>query len=122
MFIATVVCSALLGLAFLGSGLMKAIGKPDVVEGLGRLEVSPPLVRAIGALEVAGAVGALVGLAVPWLGIAAAVGLALLMIGAIGFHARAGDYSDPKLRGPAFMPIVLLLLAAATAMSRFLSI
>lgn len=122
MFIATVICSALLALAFLGSGAMKALGKPEIVEGLGRLGVSPPLVRIIGLLELAGAAGLLVGFAVPWLGISAAVGLGLLMIGALGYHLRAGDYRDPKLRGPAFMPVILLLLAAASVVLRALTI
>lgn len=121
MFIITILCSALLAIAFLGSGSMKAIGKPEIVEGLGRLGVSPPLVRTIGVLELAGAVGVLVGLAVPWLGIAAATGLGLLMIGAIGFHMRAGDYSDPKFRGPASMPLILLPLAAATVVLRLIT-
>jgi uncharacterized membrane protein YphA (DoxX/SURF4 family) len=83
--------------------------------------VSPPLVRVIGALELAGALGALVGLAVPLLGVAAAIGLAMLMEAAFSFHLRAGDYRDPKLRGPAFMPIILFLLAAATTVLRIVT-
>lgn len=122
MFIAAVMCSVLLGIAFLGTGFMKATGKPDVVEGLRRLDLSPFMVRTIGILELAGAAGLFAGLAAEWLGVAAATGLGLLMIGAVGFHVRAGDYTDSQWRGPAIMPVILLLLAAATAALRFLSV
>ncbi|MDH6627708.1 hypothetical protein M2271_005537 [Streptomyces sp. LBL] len=51
------------------------------------------------------------------LGIAAAVGFAITMAGAIGFHAKAGDYADPKTRGGAMAPFVLVLLAVAAAVT-----
>ncbi|TDE11469.1 DoxX family protein [Jiangella asiatica] len=118
MFVATVICSVLLALAFAGTGVGKASGKADIVDGLGRLGVSPPLVRVIGLLELGGAAGVAVGLAVAWLGIAAAIGLAALMIGAITTHLRAGDYGEPTRRGGALMPVALLLLAVATLVLR----
>lgn len=118
MFIATVISSGLLALAFAGTGVMKATGTKEVVDGLGRLGVRPLLVRLIGLIELAGAVGTLVGLALAWLGVAAAGGLAMLMAGAISYHARAGDYRDPKLRGSAVMPVALLLLAIITVALR----
>ena len=49
------------------------------------------------------------------LGKAAAVGFAALLIGAVGSHAPAGDYADPKLRTQAMTPAVLFLVSAATA-------
>jgi hypothetical protein len=52
--------------------------------------------RGIGVLEVAVVVGPAVGLAVPVLGIATAVGLFLLLIGAIGTHARSPDLSNAR--------------------------
>lgn len=55
------------------------------------LRVDLPLYRAIGSLELLAAAGLLAGLVFLPLGIAAAAGLVLLMIGAIGYHVRAGD-------------------------------
>jgi hypothetical protein len=45
----------------------------------------------IGALELGAVAGMLVGLSWPPIGVAAAIGSALLLLGAIGFHARASD-------------------------------
>ncbi|MEE1799472.1 hypothetical protein PUR57_12435 [Streptomyces sp. JV176] len=39
------------------------------------------------------------------LGIAAALGFAAITAGAIGFHAKSGDYSDPKTRGSSMAPV-----------------
>jgi uncharacterized membrane protein len=71
----------------------------------------------VGLAEVAAAVGLVIGLFWRPLGVAAAVGLVVLFIGAIGFHAKAGDYSDPKLRTQAMVPIVLALVSAAAAVT-----
>jgi hypothetical protein len=57
--------------------------------------------------------GLIVGLFWRPLGIAALVGFAALLIGAVGFHARAGDYADSKLRTQAITPIALFLVSAA---------
>lgn len=121
MFIIAAILSVVLAVAFAGSGVTKATGRPQMVAGLGRLGVSPGLTRTIGGLELAAVAGLLIGLAVAWLGVAAALGLALLMAGAISYHLRAGDYRDPRWRGPALMPPALLLLAAATAVLRALA-
>jgi hypothetical protein len=122
MFVVAVVLSCLLAVAFLGTGVMKVTGQAQIVEGLAHLGVSSGLTRLIGTLEVAGAAGMLVGLAVGWLGVAAAAGLFLLMVGAVGYHVRAGDYKDPKYRGGAIMPIVLIVLSAVTGIFRLLTI
>jgi hypothetical protein len=116
------VLSILLAISYLGSGGMKVLGQAKIIEGLDKLGVSRNLSRVIGALELAAAAGLLLGLVIGWLGAAAAIGLVLLMAGAIVFHVRAGDYADPKLRGPALMPVFLLLLSAATAALRILTL
>ncbi|WP_308297246.1 MULTISPECIES: DoxX family protein [unclassified Streptomyces] len=41
------------------------------------------------------------------LGIAAAVGFGITMIGAVAFHAKAGDYANAATRGNVMAPIIL---------------
>jgi uncharacterized membrane protein YphA (DoxX/SURF4 family) len=92
MFIATLVVSALLALAFLGAGFGKVTGpEPKVAEMAGHVGFSARSYRGIGALEIAGAAGVLIGLYFAPLGIAAAIGLALLMAGAVIAHIRVKD-------------------------------
>lgn len=122
MFVGAATLSILLAVSFLGSGGMKVFGHTGIVEGLNHLGVSRALGRVIGALEIAAAFGLLIGLAFGWLGVAAATGLVLLMVGAVIAHVRAGDYTDPKLRGPAIMPAVLMVLSVAAALLRLLSL
>ena len=116
MSIATIVLSALLALAYLGSGSLKLVGAKQSLQMRDQLRVGAQLWRLVGALEVAGALGLAVGLVVPVLGIAAAVGLALLMVGGIGAHARAQDLRNA---GPAAL---LLVLAVVTVVVRVASI
>src|SRR6267154_360427 len=98
MHIATIVLSALLAVAFLGSGGLKIVGAKQSLEMRDQLRVGAQLWRVVGALEVAGGLGLAVGFVVPALGIAAAVGLALLMVGGIVAHVRAQDLRNA---GPA---------------------
>jgi hypothetical protein len=77
--------------------------------------LSTGLIRFIGLSEVSAGVGLILGLIWRPLGIGAAVGFAALLIGAIGFHAKAGDYSDPKIRMQAMLPFVLFVVAAVAA-------
>ena len=116
MFIATIVLNVLLAAAFLGSGGAKLAAAKQSIKIRDRLGVAAGLWRGIGVLEVAAAVGLAVGLAVPMLGIAAAVGLVLLLIGAIGAHARSHDLSN------AVTALALLLLTIAAAIMRLASI
>ena len=109
MHIATIVLSALLAVAFLGSGGLKIAGAKQSLEMRDQLRVGAQLWRVVGALEVAGGLGLAIGFVVPVLGIAAAVGLALLMVGGIASHARADDLRNA---GPAAL---LLVLSAVTA-------
>ncbi|WP_328767027.1 DoxX family protein [Streptomyces sp. NBC_00286] len=106
------------GVATLAAGAPKALLKGDVSAGLqSHMGLSAGLVRSIGLAEVAAAVGLIVGLFWQPLGIAAAIGFALTMVGAVGFHARAGDYADPATRGNAMTPFALIALSVATAVT-----
>lgn len=116
MFIATIVLSALLAVAFLGSGGLKLVGAKQSLQMRDQLQVGAQLWRLVGALEVAGGVGLAVGFVIPVIGIAAAVGLALLMVGGIVAHARAQDLRNA---GPAAL---LLMLAVVTVVLQVASI
>jgi uncharacterized membrane protein YphA (DoxX/SURF4 family) len=109
MSIAIIVLSALLAVAFLGSGGLKLAGAKQSLQMRDQLRVGAQLWRVVGALEVAGAVGLAAGFVVPVLGIAAAVGLALLMVGGIVAHARAQDLRNA---GPAALLVVLAVVTA----------
>jgi uncharacterized membrane protein YphA (DoxX/SURF4 family) len=109
MSIAIIVLSALLAVAFLGSGGLKLAGAKQSLQMRDQLRVGAQLWRVVGALEVAGAVGLAAGFVVPVLGIAAAVGLALLMVGGIVAHARAQDLRNA---GPAALLAVLAVVTA----------
>lgn len=115
MFIATIALSVLLAAAFLGSGAAKLAGAKQSIAIRDRLGVAAGLWRAVGILEVAAAAGLAAGLGVPVLGIAAAVGLVLLLIGAIGTHARSHDLSN------AIPAVGLLLMTVAAAITRLAS-
>ncbi|MEV7287077.1 DoxX family protein [Streptomyces sp. NPDC093252] len=118
MYIAAATLSVILALASAAAGGPKALLKGDVPAALqSHMGLSAGLVRFVGAAEVAAAGGLVAGLFWQPLGIAAAAGFALVMLGAIGFHARAGDYADPALRGNALAPVALAVLAVATAVT-----
>jgi uncharacterized membrane protein YphA (DoxX/SURF4 family) len=112
MSIAIIVLSALLAVAFLGSGGLKLIGAKQSLQMRDQLRVGAQLWRLVGALEVAGALGLAAGFVLPVLGIAAAVGLALLMAGGIVAHAHAQDLRNAA---PATL---LLIVAVATVVVR----
>jgi hypothetical protein len=108
--IAKVVVTALLA-AILGfAGLIKVLGVQQSLTIRDHLGVEPVHWRAIGALELAAVAGVLAGLAWWPIGVAAAVAAALLLLGAIGFHARASDSAADT--APA---VIGLGLAVATA-------
>jgi uncharacterized membrane protein YphA (DoxX/SURF4 family) len=110
MNVAVTVLSALVAIAFLGSGAVKLAGAKQSLEIRDQLGVGAALWRLIGALEIAGGVGLAIGLKLPILGIAAAVALSLLMVGAIATHARASD-----LRHSAPAALLLALAVAIVA-------
>jgi uncharacterized membrane protein YphA (DoxX/SURF4 family) len=118
MTIAAISLSILLALASLGAGAPKALLKGDVpVQLQQHLNLTPGLIRFIGLAEVAAAAGLVIGIWWRPLGIAAAIGMAVLLIGATGFHAKAGDYADSEKRGGAMAPILLALIAIGAAVT-----
>ncbi|MGW0874159.1 DoxX family protein [Streptomyces sp. NPDC002740] len=122
MFISAAVLSVLLAVVALSAGLPKALLKgsiPAQLQTPGGL--SAPLVRFIGLAELGAAAGLLTGLFLQPVGIAAATGFGLLLVGAVGFHAKAGDYADPKTRGNAMAPVILTAVAVAAATTLALS-
>jgi uncharacterized membrane protein YphA (DoxX/SURF4 family) len=117
MNITAAILSILLAFVALAAGAPKVVLKGTSAQLQSHLGLGAGLVRLVGLAEVAAAVGLVIGLFWRPLGVAAAVGLVVLFIGAIGFHAKAGDYSDPKLRTQAMVPIVLALVSAAAAVT-----
>ncbi|MDH6432508.1 hypothetical protein M2158_000985 [Streptomyces sp. SAI-144] len=118
MYITAAVLSVLLALVSLAAGAPKALLKGDVSAGLqSHMGLSAGLVRFVGLAEVAAAGGLIIGLFWQPLGIAAAIGFTITMIGAVGFHAKAGDYADPATRGNAMAPIILTAVSVATAVT-----
>ncbi len=87
------ITTGILVIAMTGIGGMKLVGNKDGIEQAKRLGYDKIRIP-IGIAEVAAAAGVLIGAAftdLEWLGIAAAAGVILMMIGAAGFHIRAGD-------------------------------
>ena len=112
------VLQSLLALAFLAAGTIKVSQPKEKLEPtMGwAADFSQPMVRFIGAVEILAALGlvlpAATGIA-PVLTPLAASGLAIVMIGAIGIHARRRE--SPMI----VVNAVLLLLAAVVAWARF---
>lgn len=107
MQIAAVVLSLLLALAMAGSGVMKLLRAPQMIENMRAVHVTVPQMTVLGVLEVAATVGLVIGLFWWPLGVAAAIGAVLYFAGAVVAHLRA---SERNLVPAA----VLLLLAVAT--------
>ena len=103
--------SVVAALVFLLAGGQKLMMRPRVSTNLRRLGVGSALTRVIGILEIAGAAGLIAGIWVAPLGIAAAAGLICLLIGALVYHARAGDFSNRERRTEALAPGALLVVA-----------
>lgn len=111
MLITTAALSVVAALVFLLAGGQKVLMRPRVSTNLRRLGVGPALTRVIGILEIAGAVGLIAAIWVAPLGIAAAAGLICLLIGALVYHARSGDFSNRERRIEALAPGALLVVA-----------
>lgn len=112
MVIGIAVLSSVTAFVFVLAGAQKVLLRPRVATNLRRLGVGPALTRAIGILEIAGAVGLTAGIWSAPLGIAAAAGLICLLIGALIYHVRAGDYRDRARRAEALAPGLLLIVTA----------
>ncbi|MFD9283969.1 DoxX family protein [Streptomyces mirabilis] len=80
-----------------------------------------PLARFIGLAELAAAAGLLAGLFWQPIGVAAALGFAVVLVGAIGFHVKSGDYANPETRGNAMAPAILTIVAIAAAVTLVLA-
>ncbi|MFI8183337.1 DoxX family protein [Actinacidiphila glaucinigra] len=117
MYTAAVILSVLLALVFLAAGAPKVQLKGPVPDGLIDKGLGSGLVRFVGIAEVAAAVGLGVGIWWQPLGIAAATGTVVVLIGAISFHVKKGEYGDSATRNAAVTPIVLLPVAVATALT-----
>ncbi|MFI0509462.1 DoxX family protein [Streptomyces sp. WSLK1-5] len=115
MYIAAVILSALLAVFSLAAGAPKAQLKGDAPEGLVAKGLTPGLVRFIGLSEVTAALGLVSGIWWQPLGIAAAVGLVVLLLGAIAYHAKWGDYADSSSRNAAMAPVAFCLISASAA-------
>jgi uncharacterized membrane protein YphA (DoxX/SURF4 family) len=117
MFVATLVFTILLAVAFAFAGGSKLAGVQQMRDSATHLGFSFPAYQRIGALEVLGAAGLLIGLWFAPLGIAAAAGLVLLTIGAVYFHIKAKDpakiYAFPVVF--VVFSLVALVLRAVTA-------
>jgi uncharacterized membrane protein YphA (DoxX/SURF4 family) len=123
MYIAAAILSILLAAVALAAGAPKAVLTGSTPAQLqSHMGLSPGLVRFIGLAEVSAAAGLIVGLFWQPLGIAAAVCFAVLLIGAIGFHAKAGDYANAKTRSQAMAPIVLAFVSIAAAVTLTLTL
>lgn len=123
MYVTAAILSVLLGLAALGAGVPKILLKGETPAHLQKdMGLSEGLIRFIGVAEVSATAGLVIGLFWQPLGVAAAIGLIALFIGAVGFHARAGDFGDSKRVIGGVIPIVLGLISLATAITLSLSI
>lgn len=100
--------SALLALAFVGSGAMKLTGNPELVANFARWGYPGGFIYVIGAVELIAAVGLLV----PRLAGYAATGLVAVMVGAVGTHLLHAEW------GPAIAPLVLLVGTTLVARAR----
>ncbi|ANJ12031.1 MULTISPECIES: DoxX family protein [Streptomyces] len=115
MYIAAVILSALLALVSLAAGAPKAQLKGRVPDELVAKGLGPGLVRLTGLAEVAAAAGLVAGIWWQPVGITAAAGLLVVMLGAVRYHAKWGDYADAEARGAASAPVLFALVAVAAA-------
>ena len=114
MFIATVIVSALLAVALLGSAAGK-FRRNEIALKISKTTGWPEnLLWALGVLEVAGAAGLITGLFWWPLGVAAATGVTLYFVGAVISHLRVRDRE--------WQPAVVMgLIAVAVVALRILS-
>lgn len=87
------ITTALLVLIVGGIGTMKLVGNKGAIEQSVRLGYDK-IFLPIGIAEVLTVIGVLIGAAftdLEWLGAAAAIVIIVMMIGAAGYHIRAGD-------------------------------
>lgn len=103
----------LLAAAMAAVGVGKLRDDKTQVENWQRLGLPDNLFKVVGGLQVLSVPGLIIGLLTDgdnaeWLGFLAALGLLILMVGAVGAHARARDAIQEML--PAIGMIVLAVL------------
>jgi uncharacterized membrane protein YphA (DoxX/SURF4 family) len=118
MNVALWIVQGLLAFAFIASGALKVFAyekyKAMSEKKNGPTGPSRGLITFIGMAEIAGSLGIVLPMATniaPWLSPWAAIGLALIMLLAIGFHARRHE--------SVAVPVVLFLLAGFVVFGRF---
>lgn len=110
-----IVLSAIAALVLLAAGAQKILLRRSVTVPMRRLGAGDGLTRLIGFLELAGASGLVAGNWLRPLAWAAVIGLMALLLGAIAYHLRAGDYRDGQHRTSAAAPVVLLAVVGSIA-------
>lgn len=110
MTIAAGVLAALIALACILTGAPKVVGAAVMRTRAEHVRVPFAFYRVIGVLELLAAAGVIVGMWFPLLAALAAGGLVLLMIGAVGAHARVGD------RVAGMLPAIVVGVVAAAAL------
>jgi uncharacterized membrane protein YphA (DoxX/SURF4 family) len=118
MNLALWIVQGLLAFAFIAAGAMKvfAYKKYNAMSEKKNGPTGPSrgLITFIGMAEIAGSLGIVLPMATniaPWLGPWAAIGLAIIMLLAIGFHARRHE--------SVAVPVILFLLAGFVVFGRF---
>ncbi len=112
--IAATILEALLGLAFLGAGILKLLGAETAVKNFDSWRLPQWFRPIVGAVEVNGAVGILVGIVATWLAPLAGIWLVGVMIGALLTHLRIHDRAQNMVP-----PTALLALAVVAAVLRW---
>lgn len=116
MTVATVILSILLALGFAAAGAAKVTNHKAMADAAAHVGVSQQNFAVLGGLEILGALGLLVGIGLPTLGWLTALALLVLMIGAVGFHLRAGD--TPSGYAPAASLAVISLVVMILDIAR----
>jgi uncharacterized membrane protein YphA (DoxX/SURF4 family) len=118
MNIALWIVQGLLAFAFIASGGMKVFAYEKYTAMAEKkntpMSLSRGLITFIGIAEIAGSLGIVLPMATniaPWLSLWAAIGLAIIMLLAIGFHARRHE--------SVAVPVILFLLAGFVVFGRF---
>lgn len=109
MHIVSIVLQILLGVAFVGAGVLKFTSK-EQVEAFRRYGYTPVARPVTGFVEILGAAGMIVGLWHPALAMWSGLWLALTMIGALSTHLRLKDPAKVL-----YLPAALLIVALATS-------
>lgn len=106
---------------FGGSGMMKVIDHPMMVEARTHLGIAKQQFQGLGALELAGGIGVIIGLvsdgeSFEWIGPLAGLGLLIVGIGAVLAHRKAGD--ETKEAVPAAVLSVAAIVYIITVIAR----